>query len=70
MDGKPKKRVSWRNVFLLCCIQLPFWYYACGYIVTPPGVAPKLNSPEGRSLFREVLSAYLPEVAKGIGVQR
>ena len=69
MDDKPKKRVSWRNVFLLCCLQLPFWYYACGFI-TPPGDAPKLNSPEGRALFREVLSHYFPELAKGTGVRR
>lgn len=69
VDENPKREVNWRNVLLLCCLQLPLWYYACG-LLTPIGGAPKLNSPEGRSLFREVLSHYFPELAKGTGVQK
>ena len=69
MDEKPKRRVNWRNVLLLCCLQFPLWYYASGFI-TPPNDAPRVTSPEGRALFRGFMHRYFPSLTANAGVKK
>jgi hypothetical protein len=68
VDEKPK-RVSWRNVLLLCVLQAPIWYVVYGYIPTPYG-APRVESPEGRAIFRDFMRRTFPELFAGTGVKR
>ena len=68
MDGetvdakpKPKKRISWRNVMIVCLLQLPIYYYAVGLIPMPYGL-PRPTSPLGRYYMSVCLQNLFPEL--------
>lgn len=68
-NAKPKRRVNWRNVAILCVIQFPIWYWASGFI-EPPCDAPRVTSPEGRRVFREWVARTFPELFSGTAVTK
>lgn len=63
MDEKPKRKVNWRNVFLLCCLGSPLLYI--GDLYLPHWGGPAVTSPEGRAIIREFVARNLPELFAG-----
>jgi len=67
VEAKPKRKVNWRNVLLLCCLASPLLYVGDYYL---PHMGPAVTSPEGRAIWREFVVHYFPDIVINRGVRK